>query len=323
MPAVQASDSRKPNDRRGRRRPGFDGPLHRRLFPEPATRPVLVMIGDIVAEQPSEVRFVEDDHAVEQFCTDTCEPTFRGSVLPRCSVRRARWFRSNNLHCGDDLRGESRVAVEDEAIRRRVEGERLPDLLRDPGRGRVLRDVEVRDLASTVPDHEQHVEQAERRRADDEQVHRRDDLAVVPEERQPGLPRLGPPAETVQVARHRALRDLEAEHPEFSVDTRCAPAVVGRHLPDEVPDLGIDGRSTKPGAAARYPVPVEIEAGPMPADHGVRLHDHQRVAPSRPEAAKDEPERAVGGADAGLLAPRLERGKLLAQGQVFLEQLPA
>ena len=187
----------------------------------------------------------------------------------------------------------------------------------------MLRHVEVHDLPASVPDHEQNVQQAERGRADDEEVHRRDDLAVVADEREPGLPRFGTSMKSAQVARHRALGDVEAEHLQLAVDPRGAPAVLGRHPADEVPDLGIDARSSASPAPPREPVPIQLEPGAMPPDDGVRLHEHQHVRPARPKPAQHDPESAVGGTDARRPPSRLERRELLPERQVLQCQVAA
>ena len=89
IPVMQPAHPRQPDDLRARRRSVLDGSAHRRVLPEPAMRPVLVMVRDVLAEQASEMPFVEDDHMVEQLCPDASDPAFRGSVLPRRPVRRA------------------------------------------------------------------------------------------------------------------------------------------------------------------------------------------------------------------------------------------
>jgi hypothetical protein len=260
---------------------------------------------------------------VEQLLAAAAHPAFRGSVLPWRPIRRAGWFRAHGLHHADDRAGEDRVAVEDEVLRRRIERERLAELLHDPRRGRVFRHVEVHDLASTVPDHEQDVEEPERRRADDEEVHRGDHLAVVAEEGEPGLPGFRSPAKRTQVPRDCALGDVESEHLQLSMDPRGAPAVLGGHLADEVRDLGVDGPSPRPPAAAREPVPIELEPGAVPSHHRVRLHDHQGVDPPGPEPAEHNPENQVRGTDAGRPASRLEHRELLPASEVLQDHFPA
>jgi len=106
------------------------------------------MVRDVLPEQASKMRFVQDYHLVEHLLAGTSDPAFRCTVLPGHPVRRAGRLRADGFDDTDDFCGEERVAVEDELPRRGVERECLADLLHDPGRGRVLGDVTMDDLRS-------------------------------------------------------------------------------------------------------------------------------------------------------------------------------
>src|SRR5467141_2973443 len=66
------------------------------------------------------------------------------------------------------------------------------------------------------------------------------------------------------------------------MNARRAPEGIGEgHGADELGDLRIDGRTTG-STAPRLPVPERAEALPVPANHGLRLNDMERLAPPCP-----------------------------------------
>jgi hypothetical protein len=74
----------------------------------------------------------------------------------------------------------------------------------------------------------------------------------------------------------RWLADLDAELEKLSVDSRRSPQRVGdAHLADK---LAYFQRCSWPAAAVpRFPAPKRSEAGTVPTDDGIRLHNRQRV----------------------------------------------
>src|SRR6266536_1345655 len=93
---------------------------------------------------------IEDDRVVEQLAPDASHEALGDAVLPRAPVAGARRFDAHGAYRPDHLLGEDRVAVEDQVPRSTFERERLPKLLADPVRGRVLRDVPVRAVPPAV-----------------------------------------------------------------------------------------------------------------------------------------------------------------------------
>jgi hypothetical protein len=59
------------------------------------------------------------------------------------------------------------------------------------------------------------------------------------------------------------------------MDPRRTPPVLGGHPPDELAYFARHSGSPAPDAASREMPPVEAETGPVPADHGLGLHDDQ------------------------------------------------
>ncbi len=93
------------------------------------------------------------------------------------------------------------------------------------------------------------------------------------------------------------------------MDTRDSPRrLLGSHPANQLPDLTLGGRSSKP---TRFPMPERLEAGPMPANDGLRFYDDQRVSPLRPQAPKRDPEDPVYESQSGARPLRLEHRELL------------
>ena len=76
--------------------------------------------------------------------------------------------------------------------------------------------------------------------------------------------------------------------------------------------LGGDFRSA--GTTPRKEAPVPPEPGAMPADDGLRLHDHQRTRPFRPPTPEAQPEEAITKAQPGSRILTLEDADLLPEG---------
>jgi hypothetical protein len=81
-------------------------------------------------------------------------------------------------------------------------------------------------------------------------------------------------------------------------------------------DLARQGRAAGAFAAPAQPVPVDPEAGAVPARDGIRLDDGEALRPTAPESAQQDPEEPVGGPE-DRAPPRDQRGESLAEGQVL------
>ena len=102
-----------------------------------------------------------------------------------------------------------------------------------------------------------------------------------------------------------------------------APEGIGEgHGADELGDLQIDGRTTG-STASRLPVPERAEALPVPANHGPRLNDMERLAPPCPPLREPHPEDAVEETDPRSLGAAAEQGELLSRRQVLKNEVGA
>jgi hypothetical protein len=88
------------------------------------------------------------------------------------------------------------------------------------------------------------------------------------------------------------------------------------HLDDEITNLWLNARSSRAPRSA-LPAPVQAEALSMPTDHGLRAHEKESSAPSRPKPRQPGPEHPVGAlkvdSPSGALA--LEDEQLVAKRQ--------
>jgi hypothetical protein len=64
-------------------------------------------------------------------------------------------------------------------------------------------------------------------------------------------------------------------------------------------------------------VPIETEAGAVPADHGVGLHQDQDIRPAGPTLAECRPEESVPGVQFWPRPFPFQHGYLLSEGEDF------
>ena len=130
-----------------------------------------------------QVLLIEDDHVIEKLAPAGSHPPLGDGVLPGTAVRSAHGIDTKALDRGGDLRREDRVAVEKEVARGAIGGEGFSKLLDYPTGAGIRRDVEVEQPSPPVIDDELDVQQLEAHRGDDAEVHGRDGVLVIPEER--------------------------------------------------------------------------------------------------------------------------------------------
>src|SRR5713226_10248560 len=199
-----------------------------------------VVVAKVAAQTTTEVSLVEDNHVVEQFASDGADHTLGEGVLPRRARCGENLGGAHTLHPLPKLAPEDAVAIAEQVGWRRVIGECFHNLLRGPSGGGA---IELHDLAATVQQDHEYVEQTEGRRRYDEKVDRDELGEVVLEERSPRL--RGWPWATWHKPGNSALRNVESELEEFPVDMRCTPERIReRHV-------GREGRTT--WSASRHP----------------------------------------------------------------------
>ena len=301
----------------------LDGAGHRRILANPEVSPIAVVVRPVLGEQTPQVLLMKNDDVIEQLPPHRTHEALRHPVLPWTLVAGPLGSERHGSCHADHLGGEDGISVEEQVPRTErdlVEGEGLPELLDHPGGRGKLGDAPMQDLSSGVADRKPDVEKAEGGGWDHEEIHSEDHLPVVPQERPPALPVFRPPAVLPQVARNGTLGDLESELQQFPVDSSSPPTVFGGHPVHRLADLPVDGRPTRRTPRSGEPLPVQGEAGPVPGNDRLRLHDDDGVGPLRPEAAQKDPEHTVRRSDPWLVL--LEDGrKLLSESEVLEDEV--
>ena len=102
-------------------------------------------------------------------------------------------------------------------------------------------DIEMEDLAATMLDDEKAVQDSKSDCGHREEVHGRDDFAVVVKKSRPEFAGLIGRRQAAKISRHGTLRDFETKLEKLAVNSWGAPArILLDHPPDNSPHLGID-----------------------------------------------------------------------------------
>jgi len=296
----------------------------RRSLRQRKMRAVLVIITDVLVHEAFQMPFVENDHMVEQISAAVPDPSLRNAVLPRASEAGLLGLDAEARHGVDHLRIEAGAVIEDQIARRGVVRERFPQLLNHPCTRRVFGHIAVQDAPPIMRDDEEAVQNAEAQRRHGEEVHRGNRFAMVVQKSRPSLCRLRIARCFSHPAQHGSLRNIEAKHPQLTVNARRAPGgVVDDHAENEFAQFLADALSSRTVPMPRKPRPVELEPRPVPANNGLRLNEDQCPLPSRPQPPQDYPEKLVGYSKSRQRVPLFQNGELLTKGQVFQEEVAA
>ena len=173
---------------------------------------------------------------VQAIPPDRADQPFRISVLPWRSRRSRPVTNAHRSKAADENVAVDGVAVTNDVSRCCCPTIGLRELACDPFSRRVRGDTQPQDLAATVLQYQQSIEQSEGDGRNHEQVHRRDAVSMIMQERPPALG--WRPPTLCHVFGDRGLPDIDAELEEFTVDARCAPERVrDAHVADELSDL--------------------------------------------------------------------------------------
>ena len=205
-----------------------------RFLAQPQVRGVLVVVADVFAEKALQVPLVEHDHMIEQITAAGFHPSLSHSILPRASERSSLGTASHGFDGSNYVETELLVAVEDQLFVRGLERKCFPQLLHDPETARVARDVEMQDAPTIMANEEKTVEDSEGDRVHGKEVHCGNDFAVILDECLPPSDLFGTSRRSLHPTRNRALRNVEAEHLQFSVDAGSSPCgILCNHAKDE------------------------------------------------------------------------------------------
>jgi hypothetical protein len=142
---------------------------------------------------------------IEKLSATASDPAFRDSILPR--ARRAylhAFYAVRPYHIGD-LLAKLGITIQDRVAVRIGFRKGFSQLLQYPGPGWVFRDVEMENLASIVFDDEETIQDSKSEGRHGEEVHGRDDFAVIAQESSPEFPCLLGRRQAPDVARNCAF----------------------------------------------------------------------------------------------------------------------
>jgi len=110
---MKATQPRHPDHLMSWRRPRFDGSSIRSIFVERVVNSVLVIVGDVIADEPAQMAFAQRDDVIKNLTPRAADPALRDPVLPRCSDARALGFQTCVIQESDHVGIEFRIVVED------------------------------------------------------------------------------------------------------------------------------------------------------------------------------------------------------------------
>src|SRR5215470_9186070 len=162
--------------------------------------------------------FAEDDDVIQTLSADRTDKTLSVRVLPRRSRRGEDFRYPHRSNAMTECRTIGFVSVPQQIARCSVPGKGLGHLARKPILRGIWRDLKVDDPPAVKTQHDQGVEQLERRRGDHEHVNRRNVWKVIAQKAPPGRGgNLGPPRHP---SPDRGLADLDAELEQLPVNAR-------------------------------------------------------------------------------------------------------
>ena len=184
-------------------------------------------------EQVAKVPLAKHNDMIQAIPPGRAEQSLRISVLPRRSCRSRPVTNAHRMKAaGKNVAGDV-VSVTDDVTWRRFPTKGLRDLTGDPFSRWVCSNPETQDLAATVLQYQQSIEQSEGISGVHEQVHRRDAVSMIMQERPPALG--WTPPRLCHVFGDRGLPDIDAELKEFTVNAWCAPERISDiHVADEL-----------------------------------------------------------------------------------------
>src|SRR5215831_32150 len=103
---MQAADARCTHDLGGPTRPSLGNTESWRILLQGIMNAIVVVIPEVISNQPTQMGFVQDDHVVQQFPATTSHPALRQAVLPGTAISRSDQLAAEVFqHRGDWGRG--------------------------------------------------------------------------------------------------------------------------------------------------------------------------------------------------------------------------
>src|SRR5260370_6759007 len=176
----------------------------------------------------------------------------------------------------------------------------------------------MQDLPPGVGEGEKAGQNSKRERWDGEEMHCRNGLAMVSEERQPALHGIWISRSSPDPSRDTPFRELETQLEQFAVNARCSPGrILGNHTKDQGANLFADTLPSPYLAESRDPRPIQTKPRSMPV-HG---DQDERLGPSGPERSQRNPEPLVQGSESTARLLRVPSQQLPTESQVLEDEV--
>lgn len=242
----------------------------------------MIVVGAETESSP-ERRFVEDDHVIEALAADRADQALHVGFLPGRPRRRKHLLHAYVLDLLRKIVAKDSVAISQEITRCRVPREPVAELLGCPLRCRVGRDIEVKDPAPIVSEHQEYVQDLEADSRHGEEIDGYQALEVMVEEGPPGLRR------RLAVAQHvladAGLADVDAQFEQFAVNAGSTPErILATHLADQIANL-FGNCWPSDLVMSDLPCPEKAKALPVPCNDSFRLDDDEGRLPVAPDSA--------------------------------------
>jgi hypothetical protein len=248
----------------------------------------------------------------------TRDPSFCHTVLPGTLEGGADRSDFERSYCCRNLNSIFAIAIKDEKSRSRFNWKCFLHLLNNPEARRMIRHVEVKNLATIVTDHKESIKQAEPDRWNRKEIHRGDDFPMIAKKGQPEFCSFWVSRHPLHPSGDRSLGNIETQHEKFPVNARRSPGRILRdHPEDQFPHLLRNlSPSNRPWHSGNS-LPIQPEASPMPSDHRFRGDHAKYLLPLGPEPSHQDPEQLFEYCESwpGMLP--FQCRKLLTENEVF------
>jgi hypothetical protein len=107
--------------------------------------PVRMIIGDVIADQTTQMSVVEGDHVIEKLSATASDPAFGNPILPRACSACAGVFHAAGCKQLGYLLSKLAVTIKNRVAIRTDSPKGLPQLLHNPRASRVFRHIEMAD----------------------------------------------------------------------------------------------------------------------------------------------------------------------------------
>jgi len=296
-------------------------PAARCSLPESEMRAVVVIVADVISEQPFQMMFIQRNDVIQQIATTALDPSLRHTVLPRTLERSSHRSDGHRPNRTRHLQTVLRVSVKDQEPGTRSVRKCFSQLLNDPHARWMPGDVDVQYASTIMADDEKAIEHAERDRWNCEEIHRSNGFPMVEQKRMPALSRLGTSRRSFHPTRDRSLGEIKTQHEKLAMDARSTSGwILNNHPEDQLPSLlrRLFSPNLRPDFGDQ--LPIKAEASSVPPHDRFRVHHDKGSFPSRPEPSHENPEEFVEYPKPWPGMPSLQDSELLPKNQVFKPQ---